>query len=339
MQDRARGRPEGAPAYWDGFDSLTSELAVRISLLELQDGSRAHVYQAGPDGVPDVLIVSPAESPFLLISRLFRRLSRKYRVTAWDPADGAFMDSAPEAPPPTLSRMANALLGISEAYQLSSPHLVSWCSGALVAAWVLAGAPGRAGSATFIAPPSVLGRCAERTEFQSHFLQTILKLASGGYRDEEAVFRDIQSAPRGRPFGNADDEAIFELTNLPVRDLHALRRYARSIHNACTCVPPSMARFRALAYAEVVEAACQTLPIALLHCKDDDVVSYKCSADVAARNADVKLVLYPSGGHFVIFKQPDMLGTDIEGFVDGLRCPSRGAEPREAVEAAHGAQI
>ena len=323
MDRNLRKDPRATPSYWKRFTPWVEDLDVEISMLELRTGEQVHLYEAGPQGAPNVIIVSPSESPFLLMSRVFKALSRHFRVTAWDHPAAVFMDTPADLPPPTLQRMSKDLLAIIEARGMQEAHVVSWCAGALTILWALAQSPPTISSATFIAPPSVLSHAPERTGFQSHFLQMILELASGRHPDEAALCRQILTMPRGGMSSrNNVEQAIYDLTDRPVRDETALRRYAKSIQNACITLPPSMARFRDRAYAEIVTQSSARVPLSLLHCRDDDIVSYKCSNDVAARNDNVRFVLYPRGGHFVIFKEPEMLGADIAGFVAAVHSGS-----------------
>ena len=311
------------PQYWRQFDALVRVCPFEASRRRLSNGSDAYFYQAGPRDAPRIVLVSPAESPFLLFSRVGRELARTHRVMAWDNSTAAFMEAPFSVPPPTLQRMAEDLLCLIEAEAGDDVHVVSWCSGALIALWTMDLAPGVISSASFIAPPSVLGLAPDRTDFQSRFLHMILELASGTHPDEAGLCRQILEVPRERPILDEVDQAIADLTRQPVRNEIALRRYAKSIQNACLTLPPGRTRSGHRAYVDIVAERCGAVPMALLHCRDDDVVSYKCSADVAARNDNVRFVMYPRGGHFVIYKEPEMLSADIASFVAHVRRPRR----------------
>src|SRR5262249_30100448 len=106
---------ESTPRYWRDFATLTDELTLDASLPQLPDGSRVHLYEAGPAAAANIILVSPAESPFLLIARLFSALSGAHHVFAWDNPAATFMDTPADLQIPPLRRMADDLLGLIEA--------------------------------------------------------------------------------------------------------------------------------------------------------------------------------------------------------------------------------
>ncbi len=103
---------------------------------------------------------------------------------------------------------------------------------------------------------------------------------------------------------------------LPLETDWSIRRYAQVIDNMCRVVPPVKSP-SGLAYSDLLDEVSASVPVTIIHCRDDEIVSYKCSMDVCSRNA-IRFVVYPSGGHFVIFGNPELLSADIGNFVGNV---------------------
>jgi pimeloyl-ACP methyl ester carboxylesterase len=303
------------PHYWRPFESLERSLPVEVSLLRVREPSGVYVYESGPRDAPRIALVSPGESPFLLISSLFRELSRHFRVVSFDHPGSPFMEPDPTARPATTAVMAETLLDVLEATDARRAHIVTWCVGALPAVWALTMADVPIASLSLIAPPSSLSRCLERTHFQRFYLGIVLQLASGTCANRTALCRWISRAAEGWPIRSESDRLIYELTHLPVRNDESVLRYAHLIKFMTEQLPPTSGPEAPRSYADIMDAICARTPVALLHCLDDDVVTAKCSANIAERNPGVRLELYPTGSHFVIFKEPAMLAATISDFV------------------------
>lgn len=311
------------PPYWEEFPGITQDLDVQVSRLEVSAGAPLYLYEAGPADAPAIVLVNPSEAPFLLLSRLFHSLARQFFVLAWDSPESPFMvDPARPWTPPTIARTAGCLTEILAARQLRRPHVVTWCAGALIYLWALHAFRLNAASVSFIAPPGIVSRCPEKTPFQTFFLPMVLQLTSGHCQAAASVARRIRAVPNERVLLDEVDRAIFDLTQLPVRNDESLQRYAQLIHSMCSELPPSWDG-RARSYADLMDDACSVTPATILHCQDDDIFSANCSREVASRHSDVQLKLYPAGGHFVIYKNPGQLVPDI-------------TESIRATESAHG---
>jgi pimeloyl-ACP methyl ester carboxylesterase len=246
---------------------------------------------------------------------LFEQLAADFRVTAWDNAASPCLHWDDSLPLPTMDVLSLDLQQLMQADGMRRPHIVTWCAGAMILLWSRAACDLDFGSVTFIAPPSVLGRCPVRTGFQTHFLQLVMQLGSGTRTDEADLYRRIQSIPKSIGSVTDVDRAILELTSLPMRDEAATKRYARLIRDMCNTPPPAGKRSPEQSYAALFDELCQETPVALIHSRDDDAVSWESSAEMASRNAGVRLFLYPDGSHFVIFREPERIARDVAGFV------------------------
>jgi pimeloyl-ACP methyl ester carboxylesterase len=304
------------PEYWTEFAALARDLEVEISTLDVTGGAPLYLYEAGPRNAPRVLLINPAEAPFLMMSRLFSALSGEFRVIAWDNTGNPFM-ADPDRPwvPATIARMAGNLRDILAAREIPHPHVVTWCAGALIYLWAFAAHRIATTSLSLIAPPGIVSRCPEKTPFQTFFLPTVLQLASGHCVDEASLARRIRAVPKERMLLDDVDRAIFDLSQLATRDDAALRRYAQLIRIMCSELPPLPDGSRALSYADVLDEVCRSGRVSLLHCQDDDIFSVNCSREVAARHPDVRLKVYATGGHFVLFREPQQLAPDIAAFI------------------------
>lgn len=305
------------PSYWKEFDFLTRDLEVEISNVAVEDGAaQLYVYEAGSPLAPPVVLINPAEAPFLIMSRLFNALSRQFRVIAWEDPGSPFMpDGGLPWAPSTMARMSGDLLEILHARGIHRPHVVTWCAGALVYLWSFAAHGLSTASLSLIAPPGIVSRRMDKTPFQSLFLPMILQLASGHCVDEASMVRRIRALPKQQVLLDDLDRTNFALTQLPVRDDIALRRYAYLIKVMCSELPPRKSSGTAHSYADVLDEVCRTTRVALLHCQDDEFFSINCSRDVAARHSGVRFTEYPTGGHFVLFREPEMLAADIASCV------------------------
>lgn len=316
-RERRRADPSAAaPDYWRDFATLTEDLELSVSRLEGAHGAPLYVYEAGPPEAPPVVLINPAEAPFLLMSRLFSLLSCHFRVIAWDNPGSPFM-TEPDGPwmAPTVARMSADLFAILAARGVRRPHVVSWCAGALVYLWSFAAQRMETASVSLIAPPGIVSRSAHKTPFQTFFLPLVLQLASGQCLDEARLARRILAVPNERVLLNDVDQTIFDLTRLPVRHEGALKRYAHLMKVMCSERPPAPEGAASPSYADIMDEACRSSRIGILHCEDDDIFSVDCSRDVAERHGTVCLKVYPNGGHFVLFKDPQQLAPDIAAFI------------------------
>lgn len=303
------------PRYWTDFSDLVSELKLECSLLPVRDGTCCTLYEAGPREAPTLVLVSPGESPFLLISNLFKELSQDLRVVSWDHPGSPFMEHDGRAPPATTDVMAQTLLDVIAGKNLTRPHIATWCVGALAPVWAFALDDTPFASMSFIAPPSILSRCTDRTAFQSDYLPLLVRLAHGARRYEADLVARIRHAAEAWPVITSIDQAIFDLTHLPIREGYPIRRYAELISFMCMRSPPARDGRATQAYADLMDDICRKVPLALLHSIDDEVARHECSADIAARNPGVRLILYPQGAHFMQFRDPKPLAKDIRDFI------------------------
>jgi pimeloyl-ACP methyl ester carboxylesterase len=304
------------PEYWKSFESLVAQLTLDATMVQSSDRStRLHLYEAGRPSDGDVILVSPGESPFLLVSPLFMQLARTCRVTSWESRAGPFLPGGPDLRAATLAALAHDIVAVARERQIERPHIVAWCAGALVVVWAIALTGLPVASITLIAPPTVLGGSQERTAFQSSFLQMILELASGLCEDEGVLMEQIRAIPRQQPILNETQREIFELTQLPLRDAVSLKRYAELTKNVCMARAPAMGSATMANYAELMLAICRQTPVAIIHSRDDELFSYKGSLDICTSSDNARLVLYPRGGHFLPFTKAGALAADISSFI------------------------
>jgi len=312
--------PVSVPRYWRAYGSLTARLSLGITRLRLADNTPLVLYEAGPPGAPDLVCVSPAESPFLLMAPLFMALSKTFRVIAFDHPGAPFMENASEHPLPTVGTMAATLVEVLRARAIQSAHIVTWCVGALVPIWALGQGCTSFRSLNLIAPPSLLGKCDKRTPFQKFFVSLLLQIASSPADNCAGLCNWIRRASDAWSVTCPTDELILKLSTLPVQEDESIRRYAMLTKWTCEQTPVG-GKSLADAYAELMDTACAELPVTIFHCADDDIVSSDSSADIVNRNSRARLLVYPSGSHFVLFKEPDLLGRDIAASISALWPP------------------
>src|SRR5690606_18108349 len=111
----------------------------------------------------------------------------RFRAIAWENPASPCMDTVDGPVTLTVAHAARNLEDVVGLKCTAPPHIVTWCSGALVALWAMAARRLPIASISLIAPPRVVSGCLARTAFQSHFLSKLMNLAVEAVIDNAAL--------------------------------------------------------------------------------------------------------------------------------------------------------
>jgi len=316
-------RAREVPAYWAAFKNLSeplSDIEIRHSG---RDASEVITYRSERADGPTILLISPPESPFLLVSPLYVVLSDKFSVLAWDPVRATFMDCGPDDPVPSVRDHADQLRSVLESLDDRPTHLVTWCSGALTGLQYIADRPQSIASATFIAPPSLLSSDPERTAFQSGFIEKVLRMALFGAEERSRIYRQLRDGQDLLPETTVAEATLKRLTGMLWQSEARATRYARSILLACTPTGTATKKGAETGYRETLRELARNVPVSVIHSSDDQLVSLSNARAIARENPEVQLRILNHGGHFAVHTCADELAELVlEGISSRKQLPN-----------------
>jgi len=308
------------PSYWQYFPGALEKAIFQSSILKASDGHELNVYAAGRAGKETVVIASPPTIPFLLMSKLGASLSRHYRVLAWETRGAPYLDAESDGCSLSVERHAKDLSEILQSSGSSGPaHYIGWCGGSWIICWAILRMNLPALSISFIAPNNVDGG-VEQTNFQKFITPIVKRVLKARPEELVSICKVLQEKKRETPDRHPSERDIDQVADLNTGTASSLRKWAKAISDFGV-LPEStggpIAGERAISMFDELCTKARTL---LMHCRDDDITSYKCSLMASERNPDCKLVLYPTGGHSVAYLHEPVVVRDVMNFI----CPGYG---------------
>jgi pimeloyl-ACP methyl ester carboxylesterase len=297
-----------APSYWSGFSDVVSTEDFTMSVTRASDGLDLHTYECGRDNPEHLLLVTPIGAPFLLISKLATALGRHFHVLGWDNRGPGYLDEDCSRQCVDVNRHALDLQEILAQRNITSFHVVGWCAGANIVSWLTERLAVTPKTGFFIAPSNI-GASKTETQFNSVFVPTLRSLAACDGRKAEFMFKTIRNVVAGAEAHTVDQQVIKRLTSLNFASLETTRRYARLL---CEF---SAANDEISSFIPFFDALCSRIPSALLHCMDDDVVSWMSSVDAVGRSKRSKLIVLPTGGHYVAYSAGEQVAAEVTAFI------------------------
>jgi pimeloyl-ACP methyl ester carboxylesterase len=301
------------PSYWQKFPGAVEREVFQSSILRASDGYPLNVYAAGDAKNETVVIASPPTIPFLLMSKLAASLSRYFHVISWETRGGPYLDEKSDSFPLFLDRHARDLAEILSSGETGPLHYIGWCGGAWIICWAVLNLKLPVRSISLIAPNKVDGG-KEQTAFQKLFTPIVKRVGDASPDEMESLFKVIR-ATSDHPHRTPAEQVASRVAGLNIETLESTRKWARVIRDfdmVSESIDEPIGGERAI---KLFDELCGRAPLLMLHCRDDDIVSYKCSLMASERNPGSKLVLYPVGGHAVAYLNEPTVSEDIGSFI------------------------
>nr|UHJ79946.1 alpha/beta hydrolase [uncultured bacterium] len=293
------------PAYLRGLDAagLQDELAaVTVSRYVRSDGVSRALYECGDPAAPALVLLPPAGTSWLLVSRLARALSRDFYVVSWDARGCPDANAQLGGQDAGLDGQAADFVDVVADRRLDEFHFVGWCQAAQTAILACHSTPAlKPLSFSFIAPAG-LGHAVIASEFERCALPVYLHIASQDVAFAGSMVEVLDTSARS----STPPEVAERLLLLHLSSAEATLRFARYMK----VFADSTSRIGSL-----VGGVLRRIPTQLIHCKDDSFSHYSESVQLARRHSSVRLDILPSGGHLFVFRQADAVAALIRRFV------------------------
>jgi len=303
-----------SPSYWQRFPDVAEREVFRWSVLRASDGYPLHVYAAGDVNHETVVVVSPPTIPFLLMSKLAASLSRHFHVIAWETRGGPYLDGKSDGFSLFLDRQAKDLAELLPAAEGGRVHYVGWCGASWIICWAVLNLKLPVSSISLIAPNNVDGG-KEQTGYQKLVTPIIKQSVAGTPSEIEVAWNVMREGTNDDLRRTPAERVLGRVVALNIETLKSLREWAkltRDFYIVPGSIDEPIGGERAI---KLFDDLCGCAPLLMLHCRDDDIVSYKCSLTASERNPASKLVLYPVGGHAVAYLNEPAVSKDVENFI------------------------
>jgi pimeloyl-ACP methyl ester carboxylesterase len=313
-----------APAYWRDLPEVTHGLRVKHSTLRYSDGRQTWVHRYGvPTGGATIIIVNPIATPALLTSRIADALSRRVEVISPENRRSPYLEATSASKYRCgVDRFARDVYELVEWSGATDVHFVGWCSSAFVILSAIDqfGIPAR--SLTLIAPSAISGS-ADNGSFSRSFIPLIRRISTAPEENAKYLLNVLHKLTQTAILHTSDDRIVHHLVWLNIRSVQSvsdladvmedyekdLQKRASADHGACSA-------------ASLFARIARTCPTLLIHCRDDQFVSYESSVNVVVQTNGVGLILYPFGGHFVPYKNHERVAADIGNFIASVNARS-----------------
>lgn len=296
------------PRYWSGFTDIASPGHFTASVVAASDGLSLRTYEWGHGNPQHILLVAPIGVPFLLMSRLASSLGTKFHVVGWEARGAGYLDEDCSVRSVDVARQALDLKEILEYATIEQFHVVAWCTGANVVSWLAARHGITPQTVSFIAPSNI-GVSQTETPFNSMFVPLIRSLSEADERKAAFAFKTLRYVAAASQPKTSDEAVVKRLTALNFGSLEAARHYARLLTEF------SAASDQCTFFARYFDDLCGRVPSLVIHCMDDDVVSWSAVVDAVDRSKRSRFVVYPSGGHYVTYCSGDQVAYEIMSFL------------------------
>jgi pimeloyl-ACP methyl ester carboxylesterase len=305
------------PDYWREFDGIAPNRPVTASLMTASDGVPLHTYELGDPSRECVLLVCPVATPFLLFARVAEQLAANYFVLSHESRGAPYMPGSLGPESLTLERFAADVEENLARRGIESAHVVAWCSGAQMAARLLQNGRVRFKSLALIAPGLAAKVVAleEKLPWQEVFLPLLESVAFADAETARTLFESVRhfvtvATPVAEP-----DLTIQRLVTMNLRTVESFQAFGR-LYFAFLAHPDYETRDR------MIEVAIDRTPTLALHCRDDTVISYKCTLQLSARPGQLKVIVGDAGGHFSPYKNPNFICSNLFEFYGSLAARS-----------------
>jgi len=283
-------------------------------ILKASDGYPLNVYEAGRSWDETVVIAGPPTIPFVLMSKLAASLSRHYHVLAWETRGGPWLVVKSDGYSLCLDRHAQDLAEILRFSGKGRTHYVGWCGGSWIVGRAILRLDLPVASVSLIAPNYVDGG-REQTNFQKFIAPIIQRVIKAAPDELDGICKVLENRNTVDPPKTLAEQQVGRVADLNTGNSGSIGQWARTIWDF-GLVPGSAAEPTAgKAAIELFDELCARSRLMLMHCRDDDIVSYKCSLAGSERNPGSKLVLYPTGGHSVAYLNEPAVFQDILSFI------------------------
>lgn len=285
------------------------------SVLKASDGYELNVYEAGSAGKETVVIASPPTIPFLLLSRLGASLSRHYRVISWETRGAPYLDVEGNGCSLSVERHAKDLTEILQYFGMHGPaHYVGWCGGSWIICWAILRMNLPALSISLIAPNNVDGG-VEQTSFQRFITPIVKRVLQARPEELVSISKVLQEKKKQTSRQLPSERDIDQVAELNTGTASSIRRWAKAISDFGVLSAPAGGPIAGKLAIAMFDELCTKFRTLLIHCRDDDITSYKCSLIASERNPGCKLVLYPTGGHSVAYLHEPVVVRDVMNFI------------------------
>ncbi|MGH2641594.1 MAG: adenylate/guanylate cyclase domain-containing protein [Actinomycetota bacterium] len=257
-------------------------------------------YQVVGDGPDDILFIDTwvhhveAVWDFPEFARLLRRIASFGRLIHFDRRGTGLSDPVPLDRLPDFDTQVEDVIAVLDAVGSERPAVIGTNDGTLVAMLLAAAHPERCRSLVLFTP-TVQHRLADDAPFDS--IEDAVTLISNSVDDS-----GLDWLAPSRLGDTAFDRQLLRLQRNSVRPAAMGHYYRQTLLAAVQDVPARI--------------ACPTL---VLNRKENHVVSFDQSEDVASRIAGAKLVALPGEDHLMFSQDIDTVVEEIEEFLTGAR--------------------
>jgi pimeloyl-ACP methyl ester carboxylesterase len=302
------------PGYWSRFPDLIvpTTSARRVTMA---DGTIMMLYEAGPHTRERIYVIGPIGTPILLLAPLIGRLAADYRVTFWELRGGAFLDEPGPAETADVVGQARDFASFANLFSDDACHIVAWCSGVQIAA---RGAPllGRPLDSISLIAPSGLSAADMDLPFMRGIMPLLERIAAAPQSEAERLCDLVRKVQSARPH-NGEPDAQTRLQMMNFESSRTTESFARLVTSWCNRTRKELLSLLADLAANV--------PTQIVHCKDDDVCSYRSSVQLFETSELAEITLHARGGHWLHFRRPDVVGRHVADFIRAHRSEYAGA--------------
>jgi pimeloyl-ACP methyl ester carboxylesterase len=259
-----------------------------------------------------VLLVCPFATPFLMFARVGRQLAADYFVVSHEPRGAPFMPGKLGPESLTLDRFTADVEETLARRGIESAHVVAWCSGVDIAARLFQNGRLHFKSLALITPGLIAKAVAmpEKSPYQETFLPLLKAAAVADAEQAQALFATVRALIKPTPEAETD-RLIQRLATMNLRSAESFQAYGK-LYETFLSNPDYETR------DALIDAAIDGTPTLALHCRDDAVISYKCSMQLADKPRQLTVVVPEAGGHFLPFKDPDLVCSNLKKLYGSL---------------------
>lgn len=278
------------------------------------DGTELRVYECGDGRGPCVVLVNAFGMPVEFWSPVAERLAKQYRVLTWETRGLPSFNANFDHTRCDVDAHVMDLKAIMKYVDVSSVHLVGWCTGAFVALKAALRDDSMVRSLILLngaynvqeAPETdfqvnmrtVMPRVAKDRRYAAFFHRSIFLRA-----DVASTHGDMEreAYTQFNTILGATDHDLVHLTSIPFQNVESLYRYGKLI-----------SQFIAESCSDWVNKIRQP---ALVLTGDQDCTAHpEGSRYVAARLPNARLVVYPAADHFALYRE-ERVSADIVEFL------------------------
>lgn len=292
--------------YHVEFQDVTERYDFRFDCVPATDGYPLYTYEFGKTSDDGFVLVGAVGTSSLLMMKLASQLATSRYSLCYEHRGSPYLkDSQPDREI-TVPEYASDLGQILSAREVKNLHLVGHCSSANIISWAVSRDAITPSSVTLIAPAGI-GSSSEKLYAQEVFfpmLQNVTKQTDPEARKTVATVQNLAGLGHKSRVRDSDVQRI---TLINIRDFRSARRYAHLLSGAELSLKESALLF---------DDMCAKVPVLVLHALDDQVISHTSSVNALGRNSqrNVRLVLYPSGTHFLPYTRAADIASEMTVF-------------------------